>query len=132
MSYNVFVYGTLRSGASNSFRMRGATSLGNATIQARLYRVHEEFPGIILSDSENDILVGEVFTEVSAPQIEALDIYEGCDEKTPPEERLYQRVMVNAKLADGTTHKAWVWEYLREVSEFKRMKSGDWLFSTLY
>lgn len=92
----VFVYGTLRTGASNAFRMRGARSLGTATLGARLYRVHEAFPGIVLSDEAS--LQGEVFTGVSEELLHALDVYEGCDARVPEEERIYRRVKVVATL----------------------------------
>lgn len=94
--YTVFVYGTLRTGASNAFRMRGAQSLGAATLGARLYRVHDAFPGIVLDDYA--CLQGEVFTGVSEVMLHALDVYEGCDAGMPEEERIYRRVKVVATL----------------------------------
>lgn len=132
--HTVFVYGTLRTGASNAFRMRGARSLGVATISARLYRVHEHFPGILISDDEQDKLVGEVLTEVSDAHLLALDEYEGCAPLMPISHHLYRRVEVTVDLSPlsyeptggSETTSAWVWEYLHPVDETQRIKSGDW------
>jgi len=125
--YQVFVYGTLRSGGSNAFRMVGTTSLGAATIQAKLYRVHEDFPGVILSANTDDFVVGEVYADVSEEQLLQLDIYEGCDASMPEEERIYQRVKVTAYLESGEPVELYLWEYIREVSEEDRVMGGDWL-----
>ncbi len=123
----VFVYGTLRTGASNDFRMKGATSLGAATICAKLYRVHQDFPGIVLSEDASDILHGEVFTDVSAQHMDALDRYEGCDAGLPKSERIYQRAITTAITETGALVEVYVWEYIREVDEANRISSGDWL-----
>ena len=125
--YTVFVYGTLRTGASNAFRMSGATSMGAAKVTARLYRVHEQFPGIVLSENLDDVLVGEVFTDVSAGQMQALDIYEGCDAELPESEYLYRRVKTKARRESGELVEVFLWEYIREINEADRILSGDWL-----
>lgn len=125
----VFVYGTLRTGASQDYRMRGATSLGSATIQARLYRVHQDFPGITLSGtSSEDLLQGEVFSGVSPALLDELDLYEGCNPALPPAEHLYRRVRVSATLqGSGKSKSCWVWEYRRKVKEEDYLANGDWL-----
>ena len=125
----VFVYGTLRTGASNAFRMKGAISLGAATVIAKLYRVHEEFPGIVLTGDPQDILHGEVFKDVSREQLYALDVYEGCDAGMPISERIYHRVLTTVTLENGEETEAFIWEYIREVNEGDRIASGDWLTS---
>lgn len=122
----VFVYGTLRTGASNAFRMRGARSLGRATISARLYRVHDEFPGAVLSECSEERLIGEVFTEVSDEQLYSLDIYEGCDDAIPEENRIYRKTMVQTTLENDEQIEVFVWEYIRSVDHFSVVESGDW------
>ena len=107
--------------------MVGTTSLGAATIQAKLYRVHEDFPGVILSANTDDFVVGEVYADVSEEQLLQLDIYEGCDASMPEEERIYQRVKVTAYLESGEPVELYLWEYIREVSEEDRVMGGDWL-----
>ena len=123
----VFVYGTLRTGASNAFRMKGARSLGSATVKARLYRVHDQFPGIVLSEQLEEVLYGEVFTDVSQEHMEQLDCYEGCDAGLPQSEHIYHRVLTTATLSNGTQVEVAIWEYIRSVSESDRITSGDWL-----
>ena len=125
--HKVFVYGTLRSEASNSFRMKGARSLGKATIQAKLYRVHKEFPGRVLSDEQGQSVRGEIFSEVSPEMINALDVYEGCDQGMPREDRIYSRVVTEAKLETGEVHEVFVWEYSKPVLSNEQIKEGDWL-----
>ncbi len=125
--YRVFAYGTLRTGASNAFRMKGAASLGKAIIKARLYQVHEQFPGIALSNDESDELVGEIFGNVSDDMLKMLDVYEGCDAEIPEEERLYRRVLVQAILEGGEEVTAYTWEFVKPVNGQTRIPSGDWL-----
>jgi len=127
----VFVYGTLRTGASNAFRMKGASSLGSATVSAKLYRVHDDFPGIVLSNNSEDVLHGEVFTGVSNEHLHALDVYEGCDAGMPVSERIYRRVLAPVTLESGEVAEAFIWEYIREVDERERIVSGDWLAQSI-
>lgn len=123
----VFVYGTLRTGASNNFRMKGAVSLGMATLNAKLYRVHEDFPGVVLSDVVSDKLHGEVFSGISESHLHELDVYEGCDDAIPVSERLYKRVRTVANLENGKSVEVYIWEYIQEVDDKDRLLSGDWL-----
>ena len=127
----VFVYGTLRTGASNAFRMKGASSLGSATVSAKLYRVHDDFPGIVLSNNSEDVLLGEVFTGVSNEHLHALDVYEGCDAQMPVSERIYRRILAPVILESGEVAEAFIWEYIREVDERERIVSGDWLAQSI-
>ena len=82
-------------------------------------------PGIVLDDG--GWIIGEVFTDVSAPQLEALDIYEGCEAAMPVAEHLYRRLLAPAILPDAQQLEVWVWEYARPVSTAQRIASGDWL-----
>ncbi len=127
--FKVFVYGTLRTGASNSFRMHGARSLGGAIICGKLFRVHQEFPGIILSEDPQDRIIGEVFTDLSVRHLKELDRYEGCDDSMPGAERIYQRVTCPATLENGEIVQVYVWEYIKSVDDGDYLSSGDWLMS---
>jgi gamma-glutamylcyclotransferase (GGCT)/AIG2-like uncharacterized protein YtfP len=117
---HVFVYGTLRRGGSNHFRMEGAEFLSAATVNGRLYRI-DWYPGLVLDDMAADIH-GEVY-RVSAEVLERLDHYEGGE---------YRRVMTQVRC--GGDHRspqaAWVWEWLGPVDESRRIRSGDWLLPT--
>lgn len=119
----VFVYGTLRRGASNHFRMAGASFVREGFIIGKLYQI-DWFPGLIL-DETGDPIRGEVF-EVDPDLLGALDRFEGvaADES----ESEYRRVPTHVLPVNGEeTLTADVWEWLGEVDESKRMKGGDWL-----
>ena len=66
----VFVYGTLRRGGSNHFRMAGAEFVAQGTITGRMYRI-DWYPGLVLDDAGDEIH-GEVFS-VTPDQLSALD-----------------------------------------------------------
>ena len=114
-SQPVFVYGTLRRGGSNHFRMDGCTFVASASVAARLYRI-DWYPGLLLDSSANPVL-GDVFL-VPPCRMEELDAFEG------PE---YQRVPTRVILDDGTSADAWLWEWLGPVDESRRIDDGDWL-----
>jgi len=114
---NIFVYGTLRRGGSNHFRMEGAEFLSAATANGRLYRI-DWYPGLVL-DAAADGVTGEIY-QVSPGMLDELDRFEG------PE---YRRVRVEVNC--GGDHRsplaAWIWEWLGPVDETRRITSGDWL-----
>lgn len=119
----VFVYGTLRRGASNHFRMAGAEFVCAGSIVGKLYQI-DWFPGLILDETGGPIR-GEVF-EADQCLLEALDRFEGvaADES----ESEYRRVSTTVLPENGEEPlTADVWEWLGEVDESKRMKGGDWL-----
>jgi gamma-glutamylcyclotransferase (GGCT)/AIG2-like uncharacterized protein YtfP len=113
----VFVYGTLRRGGSNHFRMAGAEFVAAATVNGRLYQI-DWYPGLVLDDSAGQVR-GEVY-QVSGCLLDSLDAFEGTE---------YRRVRV--EVACGDAHRsplsAWVWEWQEPVNETRRITSGDWL-----
>jgi gamma-glutamylcyclotransferase (GGCT)/AIG2-like uncharacterized protein YtfP len=115
----VFVYGTLRRGASNHFRMTQARFVTEGAVLGRLYRV-DWYPGVVADENAAPVM-GEIF-ETDAPTIEALDEFEGNG---------YRRVMVPVKVTGeaGTSYviEAWMWEWLGDPDEAKLIASGDWL-----
>lgn len=113
-SPRVFVYGTLRRGASNSWRMAGAEFIGAGTVRGALFRI-DWYPGLVL-DANGGGVKGEVF-RVDAGLLEKLDEYEGCE---------YRRVIAEVTLDDGIRCEVWVWEYLEPVDAKARIASGDW------
>lgn len=121
----VFVYGTLRRGASNHFRMAGAKFVCAGSIVGKLYQI-DWFPGLIL-DETGDPIRGEVF-EADRGLLEALDKFEGVSADESQSE--YRRVTTTVFPENGgEPFTADVWEWLSEVDESKRMKGGDWLES---
>lgn len=116
----VFVYGTLRRGASNHRRLAGAAWVGDGTVRGRLYRI-DWYPGLVLDDAAGEVR-GEVH-EVDAATLAALDAYEGSE---------YRRVRVAvvggvASGGPGTVLEAWAWEWIGPIDEARRIRSGDWL-----
>jgi gamma-glutamylcyclotransferase (GGCT)/AIG2-like uncharacterized protein YtfP len=113
----VFVYGTLRRGGSNHFRMDGAEFLSPATVKGRLYQI-DWYPGLVLDDFGDEI-IGEVY-QVSGTVLEELDRFEGAE---------YRRLQTQVRLSDGETVCDWAWEWLGPVDETRRITGGDWLGS---
>lgn len=111
----VFVYGTLRRGASNHFRMAEAEFVSVGTVNGRLYQINW-YPGLVL-DAAADRVVGEIY-QVSTSVMEELDLFEGAE---------YRRLQTQVLMSDGETVSASIWEWLGRVDESRCIKSGDWL-----
>jgi gamma-glutamylaminecyclotransferase len=111
----LFVYGTLRRGGSNHFRMAGARFMAAGTVRGRIYQI-DWFPGLILDAAAGGVR-GEVFA-ADARLIAQLDAFEGTD---------YRRVRAVVTTDDGESIDAWLWEWLGAVDETRRIVSGDWL-----
>ncbi|RPJ35562.1 MAG: gamma-glutamylcyclotransferase [Verrucomicrobiaceae bacterium] len=114
---SVFVYGTLRRGGSNHFRMDGAEFVAAGTVRGRLYHI-DWYPGLVLDENAGEV-PGEIH-QVSAGMLDELDRFEGPQ---------YRRVRVEVN--GGGDHRsplsAWLWEWLGPVDEGRRIISGDWL-----
>lgn len=120
---SVFVYGTLRRGGSNHFRMAGAQPVADGSIMGRLYRI-DWYPGIVL-DPAGDEIHGEVYA-VGPEQLAALDAFEGVS-AGEIEGSEYRRVQTTVMKKDSQILTAWVWEWLGAVEESQRISDGDWL-----
>ena len=119
----VFVYGTLRRGGSNHFRMAGAEFVSSGTVSGRLYRI-DWYPGLVL-DEAGDEIHGEVYS-VDAEQLAALDIFEGLS-AGEIEGSEYRRVATTVMQRNSLPITAWVWEWLGLTDESRRLTDGDWL-----
>lgn len=122
----VFVYGTLRRGGSNAFRMDGAEFVGKGRVEGKLH-VITWYPGLI-PGSGLGWVTGEVY-RVGPDQMKALDEFEGLS-AGEIEGSEYRRVKVPARI-DGSsgeeTGQVWIYEWKGPVDEAKRIPSGDWL-----
>lgn len=119
----VFIYGSLRRGGSNHFRMAGAEFIASGTITGRMYRI-DWYPGLVL-DEAGDEIHGEVYS-VGPELLSALDVFEGFSAgETQGSE--YRRVQTTVVQQDSSTLTAWVWEWLGLVDESQRFSDGDWL-----
>jgi gamma-glutamylcyclotransferase (GGCT)/AIG2-like uncharacterized protein YtfP len=112
----VFVYGTLRKGGSNHFRMDGADFHAAGTVRGRLYHI-DWYPGLVL-DPLAECVSGEVY-QVPTSMFNALDQFEGD---------AYRRVQAEVSFQNPVLPptRAWVWEWLGEVDESRRIAGGDW------
>ncbi len=119
----VFVYGTLRRGGSDHFRMAAATFVSEATVSGRLYRVHW-YPGLVL-DEAGDEIHGDVY-QVDQSTLAILDVFEGLSAGSG-EGTEYRRLKVEVVLQDSQVVEAWVWEWIGSTDEIKRLADGNWL-----
>ena len=126
-NYSVCVYGTLRKGGSNHFRMDGAVFVGRGNIGGSIYLIDSNpelvFPALKLNSGER--VVGEVY-QVSESQLKALDEFEGISERYE-EPYEYRRVMAGVELDTGERVNAWVWEWNSCLDGEKPLPQGDWL-----
>ncbi len=123
LSARVFVYGTLRRGGSNHFRMVGADFISAGTITGRMYKI-DWYPGLVLDDAGDEIH-GEVYA-VGQVQLAALDSFEGiASGETKGSE--YRRIETTVVLKNSEILTAWVWEWLGMMDESQRLTAGDWL-----
>ncbi len=120
--HRVFVYGTLRPGGSNHFRMAGGRFVGKGWVRGRLYRI-DWYPGLMLDEEAGEVK-GEIF-EVTTEQLHELDVFEGLS-AGEVEGSEYRRVLTEVTDGEKTTH-AWVWEWIGPVDETRLIASGDWL-----
>ncbi len=119
----VFVYGTLRRGGSNHFRMAGAAFISPGSITGSMYRI-DWYPGLVLDESGSEIQ-GEVYS-VGPEQLSALDIFEGLSAGEIQGSE-YRRVETTVVCKNSQTLSAWVWEWVGIVDESQRLSEGDWL-----
>ncbi len=85
------------------------------------------YPGMIESSEITDKVLGEVYKISSPGRLFALlDDYEACSDKFPfPRE--YIRKQLPVTLVNGEEVLAWVYLFNRDVSNLKRIKSGDYV-----
>jgi len=117
----IFVYGSLRPGAHAYHLMVGGSKpVSLAALYGASIYDFGPFPGLKLTKSHNDMVVGHLLeiTDKSLP--DRLDQYEGYPQ-------YYSREQVNVTREDGEVVKAWVYTFNGEVNEITRIVSGDWL-----
>ena len=119
---SVFVYGTLRRGGSNHFRMDGAEFVGGGGIAGRIFRI-DWYPALVLGGEST--VNGELF-RVCSEHLRALDVFEGIV-PGEGESREYRRVKVEVTLDSGEKESAWVWEWIGDLGSALALDTGDWL-----
>ena len=128
--YQLFVYGSLRSGFRNpmyEYISRFFTFVGEAKVKGRLFDLGEYPAGIPVE--ENVFIKGELYTAKNQQEfswaIGQLDDYEGLDVEDG-EVPLYQRKVTEVYANDQVTH-AWVFWYNGDVTGKPLIASGDML-----
>lgn len=122
MSARVFVYGALRKGASNAWRMKRASFVGDASVQGTLVKV-DWYPGLVL---EGETCVkGEVY-EVDELTVRELDEFEGIGIEDARNDE-YKRVTAMVQLDDGRELECSIYEWQLGVSDYEVVVNGDWL-----
>jgi gamma-glutamylcyclotransferase (GGCT)/AIG2-like uncharacterized protein YtfP len=118
----VFVYGTLKKGGSNHFRMEGSKFIGEGRISGRMYRI-DWYPALVCGGEGS--VKGELYL-VNEQDLAALDAFEGIAPNSD-QPREYQRVKTNVTLASGEQMDAWVWEWIGGVGSAQLLEGDDWL-----
>jgi gamma-glutamylcyclotransferase (GGCT)/AIG2-like uncharacterized protein YtfP len=113
-AFPVFVYGTLRKGGSNHFRMAACELVGQGTISGKMHRI-SWYPALVRGGSGR--VTGELYL-VPEHQLQALDQFEGPS---------YRRSEVPVLLDSGEEKTAWVWEWDAELGNAEPIEGGDWL-----
>lgn len=119
----VFVYGTLRSGASNAFRMEGAQYLYPGFVRGRLYRV-DWYPAIVLSE-RGGMVTGELW-RVDDEKLRQLDAFEGAEYRRNKVTVFSGNSIHNGNEWEGDQIEAWIWEWQRPTNTLERIFSGNW------
>jgi gamma-glutamylcyclotransferase (GGCT)/AIG2-like uncharacterized protein YtfP len=117
----VFVYGTLRIGGSNHWRMDGAEFIATGHVMGEMYRIGW-YPGVTLGG--NGRVLGEIFA-VGQEHLAALDAFEGVSAAEVAGSE-YRRVKT-AVLTENGNVEAWIWEWIGPINVRMRLESGDWL-----
>jgi gamma-glutamylcyclotransferase (GGCT)/AIG2-like uncharacterized protein YtfP len=111
----IFVYGVFRD--AGKILIDNSIHCGEAFVFGNMYMVDEFYPGFIRSSNGHKIR-GDVYL-LEKSLFESLDEYEGDD---------YNRVKIWAMVNNypSPIH-CWIYEYNKDISNFKEIKSGDWL-----
>lgn len=103
----IFIYGLFRDQAKNL--LGKYKSLGRHSVNGKIYKVNEFYPGF----KPNDGKVWGELVEVSSDVLPNLDEYEGIE---------YNRVKI--KTNEGVV--CWIYQYKYDISQFEEIKTGDW------
>jgi gamma-glutamylcyclotransferase (GGCT)/AIG2-like uncharacterized protein YtfP len=118
----IFVYGGLMRGFDLHHHMAGAAFVGEGWIAGRLISLGR-YPGLLSGDGE---VQGEVYRlDDAAADLEALDDLEDFDPGDPGKS-IYQRVLSDVHMRDGTIVRAWTYIYAQDPMDAPVVRSGDW------
>ena len=112
----IIAYGTLMTGECNHHYCRNAVSIQPCTIKGTIYDTGWHFPAF---RPEGDNTVHAELIEIPIADWPAMDRLEGYP-------RFYDRLLVPATLADGSTVEAWVYVMNTIPQQAKPIPSGSW------
>ena len=122
----VFVYGTLRKGASNYLSMKGAERLGQAAIRGRLWKIGW-VPALQLDPQAKTVVWGDVFRVKDFPR-EAFYEYEGLAAgAVEGRDCRLVKTMVYSTPVSRSGWKVRLWEWTGPLDQAEWVNSGDWL-----
>lgn len=122
----IFLYGTLRRGASRDVRefYSGVEFVAAGRVRGRIFDFGE-YPGF-RADSADAWVTGEVF-DVTPAALVLLDDWEGIPPGKTVGDR-YQRIGAEVELSDGGREACWIYEVSGDYSAGRPIiESGDWL-----
>lgn len=128
-TYQLFVYGSLRSGFRNpaySYLTQYFTLVGEALVKGKFYD-NGAHPVAVPNGDDEHFISGELY-QINNPDefswaIEQLDDYEGLN-VMPGEQPLYRREMVKAFI-NGQQTEAWIYWYNQPVDQYAPIPTGD-------
>ena len=127
-TYQLFVYGSLRSGFRNpayKYLADFFTLIGEAVVHGKFYD-KGEYP-VAIPSKEDALIHGELYAANNAEGFEwaiaQLDDYEGLNVENG-EKPLYKRELVEV-FQDGKTSLAWIYWYNDSVDGMEEIITGD-------
>jgi len=108
MKEYLFIYGLFRDSARTL--LGDFTNCGRAWIPGKIFKVNEFYPGYVSGKGQ---VWGEVYL-INPIIFPVLDEFEGDE---------YSRITIKT----STDIDCWVYMYKFDTSNFKQIKSGDWL-----
>jgi len=105
---HIFVYGMFRD--SGRGLLDNAIFCGFTTVDGKIYRVNESYPGFVKSNSGK--VVGNVYL-IDPSIFPDLDEFEGHE-------------YIRTKIRTNNDIECWIYEYKDDVSKFSEIKCGDW------
>ena len=128
MKQFLFTYGTLSNGKAPvevKRLMKKLTPIGEASVHGRLYDLGD-YPGLKSTRSTRQKVRGRVFELPDDPTVlEKLDEYEDYSTDRASKS-LFVRRKVPARLDSGKKVSCWTYFYNGDVTEVRRIPSGDY------
>lgn len=127
-SYNIFVYGSLRSGFRNpayEYLTRYFKYNGEALVKGKFFDAGTH--PVALPTTEEHFILGELYSLNNSDEFswafEQLDDYEGLNVE-PGETPLYARTLVEVSQT-GETTTAWIYWYNKSIEGMPEIETGD-------